>query len=227
VTGYYERRLAAEQLRRCYEVAPPAAQAYLEAEIAHVAVRLRPGDTVLELGCGYGRVLSRLAGRAGTIWGIDTSRASLALAAGFCADEVNAGCVRLALMDAATLAFRDRFCDCVVCIQNGVSAFGVDRRALFREAVRVVRPGGRVLFSSYAQRFWPDRLDWFRIQAAAGLIGPIDETATRDGTIVCRDGFRAETVGRGEFRALAASVGLEPRLEEVGGSSLFCELVAA
>ena len=52
-------------------------------------------------------------------------------------------------MDAAALGFRDRVFDVVVCIQNGISAFKVDRRALIAEAIRVTRPGGSVLFSSY------------------------------------------------------------------------------
>lgn len=88
-----------------------------------------------------------------------------------------------------------------------------------------LRPRVRVLFSGYAARFWPDRLEWFEAQAARGLIGPIDYAATGDGVIVCADGFRATTVGPEEFAELAAALGIEPRIVEVDGSSLFCELV--
>ncbi len=217
--GYYTEGLAAERLRRCYEIAPPRVQTYLRAEIDFVSRHVRPGDSLLELGCGYGRVLEPMIGLARPIVGIDTSRKSLDLAR-----EITGGPPRcyLAAMDAARLAFRDRSFDVVVCIQNGLSAFKVDRGALFKEAVRVARPAGRVLFSSYAKSFWPDRLEWFRIQAAQGLVGEIDEDATGDGVIVCKDGFRAETVGPEEFIRLAASVGAYPKITEVGGSSLFC-----
>jgi len=217
--GYYTEGLAAERLRRCYEVAPPRVQDYLQAETDFVLRHMRPRDSVLELGCGYGRVLEAMMGLAHPIVGIDTSRKSLELAR-----EVTGGPPRcyLAAMDAARLAFRDRSFDVVVCIQNGLSAFKVDRGALFKEAVRVTRPAGRVFFSSYAKSFWPDRLEWFRIQAAQGLVGEIDEDATGDGVIVCRDGFRAETVDPEEFIRLAASVGAYPKIAEVGGSSLFC-----
>ncbi len=217
--GYYTEGLAAERLRRCYEVAPPRVQDYLQAETDFVLRHMRPRDSVLELGCGYGRVLETMMGLAHPIVGIDTSRKSLELAR-----EITGGPPRcyLAAMDAARLAFRDRSFDAVVCIQNGLSAFKVDRGALFKEAVRVIRPAGRALFSSYAKSFWPHRLEWFRIQAAQGLVGEIDEDATGDGVIVCRDGFRAETVGPEEFIRLAASVGAYPKITEVGGSSLFC-----
>ena len=78
--GYCAQRLAGTRLRRCYELAPPRVARYLEAEIRHVISRLRQGDDVLELGCGYGRVAPRLAETAGRVVGIDTAVESLALA---------------------------------------------------------------------------------------------------------------------------------------------------
>jgi len=90
--------------------------------------------------------------------------------------------------------------------------------------VRVTRSGGRLLFSTYAARFWPHRLEWFEAQAAHGLVGEIDRAATRDGVIVCRDGFRAVTWDEAGFRRLVEPLGLAPGFVEVDGSSLFCEL---
>jgi SAM-dependent methyltransferase len=220
--GYYATKLAAERLRACYEVAPPRARAYLEAEIEFVLEHVSPQMRVLELGCGHGRVLGRAASAARLGIGIDTSIASLCLAR---RGLGRSGSIGLAAMDAAALGLRDGSFDLTICVQNGISAFGADRRRLFAEAVRVTRCGGIVLFSTYSPRFWPHRLAWFEAQAAAGLIGPIDWSATRDGTIVCTDGFRASTVGAEEFRALATGVGLEARITEVNGSSVFCEMV--
>ncbi|MBN2170144.1 MAG: class I SAM-dependent methyltransferase [Candidatus Krumholzibacteriota bacterium] len=221
MTGYYDEKLAAERLRRCYELAPPAARRYLQAEIDHVAARVRPGDRVLELGCGYGRALAPVVPLAGEAWGIDTSLASLRLAR----RTLPAAC-RLARMDATRLALADCAFDLVFCIQNGVSAFHADPLDLAREALRVARPGGRVLLSSYAESFWEDRLAWFRVQAEHGLLGTIDEDATGGGVIVCKDGFRATTFGLADFGRLAAALGRDCDLEEVAGASLFCTLRA-
>lgn len=179
-------------------------------------------DVVLELGCGYGRVLGALAEKAAGVVGIDSSASSLGLAAetlGGFSDR------RVLAMDAVSLGFADASFDMVVCIQNGISAFKVDQRDLIRESVRVAKPGGIVLFSTYSERFWNDRLEWFELQAAHGLIGEIDREQTRDGNIVCRDGFKATTVGPDDFLALCSSLGIVPRIVEVDGSSLFCEIV--
>ena len=218
---YYSSKLSGQRLRLCYEIAPPRVQRYLEAEIAFVLERIRPSFLVLELGCGYGRVIERLESSARRTVGIDTSRDSLLMAQEY--TRPRSSC-RFLQMNAAALGFRDRCFDLVACIQNGISAFNIDKRTLIEEAIRVTRPGGTVLFSSYADRFWPHRLAWFRIQAEHGLIGPIDEQATGDGVIVCNDGFQATTVGPDEFTSLLADYPLPAKISEVDGSSLFCEI---
>jgi SAM-dependent methyltransferase len=221
MAGYYADKLSAQRLRECYEIAPPRVRRYLQAEIQHVLTKIKASDTVLELGCGYGRVLERLAPNATTVVGIDTSRSSLDFARNVLSGASNC---HLLVMDAVALSFGDAVFDVVVCVQNGISAFKVNQLDLVRGSIRVTRPGGTVLFSSYSKRFWRARLEWFELQAAHGLIGEIDRERTRDGVIVCRDGFKATTVGPDGFRALASSLGVRPIIEEVDGSSIFCEI---
>lgn len=220
MTAYYSAKLAGRRLQRCYEIASPRLRRYLEAEIVHVLERLRPGDAVLELGCGYGRVARRLARRAGRVVGIDTARESLDLAR-----ELDPGgrCEYLE-MDAIDLRFRTAEFDTVVCVQNGICAFGVDPEKLLREALRVTRERGFVMLSSYSDRFWPERLAWFEAQAAEGLVGEIDRRHCRDGVIVCRDGFRAGRMSPEGFRRLCSRVGARARITEVDESSVFCEI---
>ena len=217
--GYYEDRLAGEALRRCYTIAPPRIQQYLEAEVEFVIDTVRGARRGLELGCGYGRVMKRVSRYVQSIAGCDTSRNSLALAKSYLAGFRNCS---LALADASCLAFRPAAFDAVFCVQNGISAFGVDRTWLLAEAARTTKEGGQSLFSSYSPRIWEDRLEWFRAQSRAGLLGEIDEAQTGRGTIVCKDGFRATTVSRDEFASLFQEAGLEPHITEVDRSSLFC-----
>jgi 2-polyprenyl-6-hydroxyphenyl methylase/3-demethylubiquinone-9 3-methyltransferase len=223
MSDYYSEKLSAERLMRVYELAPPEVQRYLAAEIEFVRQRIHRSDRVLELGCGYGRVLKELAPCAAAAVGIDTSFASLQMGRGF----LN-GCDNCSLlqMNAVAPGFKSRQFDIVVCIQNGISAFHVDQPDLISQAVAVTRPGGRVLFSSYSDRFWPYRLEWFRIQAAHGLLGEIDENATANGVIVCKDGFRATTVGPAEFKAMTATLKLSADIAEVAESAVFCEIFA-
>ncbi len=219
---YYVDKLSAERLKHCYEIASPRIQQYLEAEVCHVLDNIHDGDLILELGCGYGRLLHRFAQKTGKVIGIDTSHASLLLAKEMLTTVSNYQVLR---MDAVKLAFRDNVFDSVICIQNGISAFHVNQQELIRESIRITKPRGRVFFSSYSEKFWPERLKWFQQQSAAGLLGEIDYEKTRDGTIVCKDGFTATTVRPQEFLTLMAEFDVETRIVEIDESSLFCEIV--
>jgi len=216
--SYYAAKLSGERLRRCYELASPRVRQYLDAEVSFVLSRLTSADDVLELGCGYGRVTRELARVARRVVGIDTSPGSLDLARALADPSLECTYVQ---MDASEMAFGEARFDAVVCVQNGICAFRVDPPALVRGALRVLRPGGRALFSTYAREFWSERLDWFRAQADAGLVGEIDEEASGDGTIVCRDGLRLGMLSVDELVELGEAVGLRPEIEEIDGSSVF------
>ena len=220
---YYRVRLSGERLRRCYELAPRRVQQYLDAEVAHVLRRIDAATSVLELGCGYGRVMARLAQPGRWVIGIDTSEESLLLVRQTLAGKARCD---VAAMDAADLGFRAATFDAVVCIQNGICAFRVGPATLLQEALRVVRPEGRVLFSTYADAFWPHRLEWFSMQAAEGLVGEIDYSRTRRGEIVCKDGFRSAALGVNQFTKLCGQLGVQSMLTEVDESSLFCEITS-
>ena len=217
----YEDNLAGQRLKRAYEIAPPRVRRYLDAESAHVLERIGTGARVLELGCGYGRVLPRLMTQAGMVVGIDTSLTSLMMGKRQLSGSSDCG---LVCMDAEHLAIRPSAFDHTVCIQNGISAFHADKAGLISEAIRVTRPGGTVLFSSYSSKFWDHRLEWFMLQAREGLLGEIDTKRTGDGVIVCKDGFVATTLGGEEFLALAGSLGADAEITEVDQSSVFCEI---
>ena len=221
--GYYGAKLGGSRLLRVYDLAPPRVRQYLRAEVDFVLDHIPAGGRVLDLGCGYGRIMPDLRTKAGWVVGIDNSRTSLSLAAERLRGRE--GC-SLAAMDAARMGFAPGSFDAVVCVQNGLSAFKVRPRDLLQEALRVTRPGGCVLASTYADAFWEDRLEWFRLQAREGLVGEIDESRTRRGEIVCRDGFRATTFGPDDLRRLSRGLGALAETQEVDGSSLFCVLRA-
>ena len=221
MSDYYSDKLSSEQLQKCYETAPLQVKKYLEAEIVFVLKHINSEDKVLELGCGYGGVLQKLIGKARKIVGIDTSRESLQFARKMMGNNSS---LELYEMNAIDMDFEDGDFDVVICIQNGISAFHVDKEKLIKEAVRVTRSGGKVLFSSYSEKFWEDRLEWFQLQAEHDLIGEIDYEKTGNGVIVCKDGFRATTVSTDEFLYLTKNMNVNTKIIEVDNFSIFCLL---
>lgn len=220
--NYYLNKLAADRLKHCYEIAPDRVKQYLKAEINFVCNRLNQTDLVLELGCGYGRIISNLAKSAKLVIGIDTSYSSLVMGKDMLKDFSN---VHLLQMDAINLSFPDQSFEVVVCIQNGISAFQVDKVNLIQESIRVTKVGGIILYSSYSESFWEERLEWFHLQAEAGLLGRIDTKKTKDGVIVCKDGFIATIIHPDEFIALSSKFNVKTKIIEVDNSSVFCEMV--
>jgi SAM-dependent methyltransferase len=215
---YYKEKLSADRLLKCYEIAPPRIKQYLEAEVQFVISNVHHADLVLELGCGYGRVMKRVSPFVSSVVGNDISRESLDVARNYMK-----GCEHWSvfLMDASQMAFDSCIFDAVFCIQNGISAFGVYQKHLIAESIRVTKENGIVLFSSYSPKIWEGRLEWFRKQSELGLIGEIDEDRTSNGTIVCKDGFRATTVTGNQLAELFHESGLKTSIFEVDESSIF------
>ncbi|MFI8259747.1 class I SAM-dependent methyltransferase [Streptomyces sp. NPDC085665] len=110
-------------------------------EAAVAEFGLRPGDRVLDAGCGTGRALTALraaVGPAGTVLGADLTPQMLAAARRAGRDAEGA----LLLADVARLPLRDGVLDAV--FAAGLVAHLPDPEANLRELARVVRPGGRL-----------------------------------------------------------------------------------
>jgi SAM-dependent methyltransferase len=170
----------------CYEeVAPellPAARELVE------RAQIRPGERVVDIGCGTGSASLLAAEAGGRVTGVDPARRLLEVAA------ADAEAARLEAEfvegDAANVPLADGSADAVI------SSFGVifapDPRAAADEVARVVAPDGRFVFSAWkpgtaigkvatvrgetlaaaAGRTLPERFPWHELDAVGDLLGP-------------------------------------------------------
>jgi ubiquinone/menaquinone biosynthesis C-methylase UbiE len=113
------------------------------ADILIERVPPRPGDFVLDVGCGTGavalRVAAALAGKGGAVTGLDVNPNMLEIAR---SHPKTATPIAWVEFDATELPFSDREFDLVLCQQS--LQFFPDRAATVREMNRVLSPGGRL-----------------------------------------------------------------------------------
>jgi predicted TPR repeat methyltransferase len=140
---------------------------------------LGPSRTVLDLGCGIGRMTQALADQAERVVGIDISAEMTAMAAQRCAGLGNTQILRTSGRDLAAFE-NDRF-DLVLAVDafpylvlSGLA------EAHMREAARVLAPGGALAIFNFSYRgdVEADRRDVEALAAPAGL--RIQRAGTRD-----------------------------------------------
>ena len=215
--NYYDQNLNAQKLYRVYQSRYPRVKQYLDAEISFVKKHLQGTERVLELGAGYGRIMKELAPFCRSITGIDISEDNVEFGRAYLREVDNC---RLMVMDAHHLRLQEAF-DVILCLQNGLSAMKLEPMEYIRDMMELLSPGGTAFISSYSPNFWQHRLAWFQEQADQGLLGEIDMDKTKDGVIVCRDGFRATTHSPEEMERIGKASGQAYRVAEVDGSSIF------
>lgn len=107
------------------------------------ALALRPGETVLDIGCGPGYLtadLARQVGAGGRVLAIDTSQPMLDIAQRRCAGLEQ---VELKFADASAMPCTDASIDAAAAVQ--VYLFARDLDDVLHELARVLRPGGRAV----------------------------------------------------------------------------------
>lgn len=111
--------------------------------LSHASVR--PHDVILDVGCGGGRTVSKLAAMAaeGKVYGIDFSRDSVAFAKKINRGWIEKGRVEILEASVAKLPFSDSMFDLVTAVETHF--WWADLPAGGREILRVLKPGGTLI----------------------------------------------------------------------------------
>jgi len=143
---------------------------------------LRPGETVVDLGCGGGfdvLLAAAKVGLAGKVIGIDMTPDMLDLARRNAA-KAGATNVEFHLAKIDSLPLAEASVDCV--ISNCVINLAANKPAVFREIARVLKPGGRLAASDIAlKRPMPDEVRDDLAAYIGCIAGAISIDAYREG----------------------------------------------
>lgn len=104
------------------------------------ALAIRPGEAVLDIGCGVGAASRAMARRGAQVDGIDLTPELVAVATEL-TRRTGMPDVRFRVASALDLPFTDNSFDAAVMLHVGMNV--ADKAALFAQAARVLRPGGR------------------------------------------------------------------------------------
>lgn len=159
---------------------------------------LQPGEVVVDFGCGAGIdviLAARKVGPSGKVFGVDFAPQMIERAKQAVADAGLSDAVKLVVADMEALDLPDGFADVV--ISNCVINLCPDKDAVYREAFRILKPGGRLAISDivYSEKVNPQVLERFQSTWAGCVGGSIDQESYFE--IVNEAGFRRlETVAR-------------------------------
>jgi SAM-dependent methyltransferase len=122
-----------------------------EVGFLHEALSLRPGDRLLDVGCGPGRHAHAFAEREIDVVGIDIARRFIDLAT---ANAPANGRARFERLDARRLPFDEDFDAAISLCQGAFGLVGpVEDEAVLAGIARALKPGGRFAISAFSSYF--------------------------------------------------------------------------
>ena len=121
-------------------------------------VQIEPDSAILDVGCGGGRTIEKMAARAsrGRVAGVDYSAESVAASRAQNRSAVEAGRVEIHQASVAQLPFPDGSFDLVTAVETHY--YWPDLPANTREILRVLKPGGTLALIAEAYRGGPNDL---------------------------------------------------------------------
>ena len=181
---------------------PKLIQMFLDGEIEFLEQYLEGGKSILEVGCGYGRLLNVLKRKADRVVGIDFSLSLLEKAK---KKLGNNNAAKLLLMPAEKMRFDSDSFDYVVCLDATFGNMPGLELSVLKEMKRVCKSGGQVIVSVFSHNAKRVQFENYK---RVGLTGIWD-----DGIAVhTAEGFYSRRFTKKQLRNLFSQVGLSPKI---------------
>ncbi len=190
---------------RCQELAPPRIEQLMQAEAEFLHSTAATAESVLDIGCGSGRVLEILQDRSARLAGIDLVRANV----DYSRQRVHRADLMLVQGDALRMPFPDKAFAVSTVMINTLGNFGAAKTPLLTEMHRVSRA---VIAGCYSVDAADAQCEWYAILHAHGFLGPVDEARTTPELCVTTDGYHSERFTEASLSALFAAAGMAVRV---------------
>lgn len=184
---------------------PPAEiRYYRDAELAFLKNYFEDKPLrILEVGCGYGRLLSELENGKRKVVGIDFSEKQIERARRY----VERTPTQLAAMDASKLGFKDNSFDIVCCLYQTLGNMPGIEQQVINEMYRVCKPNGEIITSVFSENALDAQLrNYERLQ--------LTQVRNVENAVVTDEGFYSRRFSREDvaklFEQLEAPVEINP-----------------
>ncbi len=182
---------------------------FLEKEIKFLRKNIPAGKTVLEIGCGYGRLLHVLASRAKKVVGIDFSRPLIQKAKYFLGEK----CIKNAdiyFMHADKLKFTKNMFDFTLCLDATFGNMPGIELAVLKEMKRVTKRDGKIVLSVFSESAKAAQIENYR---RIGLTGIHDNGSS----VLTNEGLYSRRFTKEELKNLCSDAGLKCKIRKLCG----------
>ena len=173
-------------------------QEFLDGEIEFITRYIRQNVSILEIGCGYGRLLKILADKSELLVGIDFSTRMVALSKQNLKEKKN---VKIQLMEADYLKFKNSSFDYVVCLDNSFGNMPKIELDVLKEMKRVCKNRGGIIISVFSENAREVQMENYK---RVGLKGVQDDGIA----IHTEEGFYSRRFTKQALRSLFEEAGL-------------------
>ncbi len=183
---------------------PILLQQFFELDLKYIHTNLEANKEVLEVGCGFGRLLPELSKLSRNVTGIDFSDLQLSQAQEIVANLKN---VQLLKMRAESMAFRSESFALSLCMNCTLGNMPNIEKTVVEEMVRVTKSGGKVIIRIFADTE-AVRLAQYENYNRLGLTNIRDNGSA----ITTDEGFYSRRFNKTELQELFKKTGLTPTI---------------